>query len=140
MLNPPLKKFYIGFVGSLQVRWGIELEAINEEAAKQEAIRSLPEDSNHWALGDGTNMVIDPEIVSVADLGTQETPDHVLGRLELERKYTEDNEYGQHREHDKQCWIERVTDGYTLLGYWDWVYQMVQEGQQDATQTSSPEE
>lgn len=140
MLNPPVKKFYVEFVGSLPVRWGIELQAINEEVAKEEARRSLPEFSADWSIGDGNEQVVDAEIVSVADLGTQETPDHVLGRLELERKYTEDNEYAQHREHDKQCWIERVNDGYTLLGYWDWVYEKVQEGQQDATQTSAPEE
>lgn len=140
MLNPPLKNFYIEFVGSVPVRWGIELQAINEEVAQEEARRSLPEFSMDWAIGDGNEKVVDAEIVSVADLGTQETPERNLGRLELEQKYTATNEYGQHKEHDKVCWIEKVNDGFTLLGYWDWVYQMVQEEGQDAAQTSPAEE
>lgn len=142
MLNPPLKKFYIEFVGSLQVRWGIELQAINEEAAKQDAIRSLPEDSNYWALGDGTNMVIDPEIVSVADLGTQETPDRDLGRLELEQKYTADGTHWvSHPVYVRDDWVKDVQNGDCEDGYWDWVYNSLQnEDVPDAKETPSPEE
>lgn len=127
MLNPPLKNFYIEFVGSLQVRWGIELQAINEEAAKEEAHRSLPEDSNYWALGDGTNMVIDPKIVSVADLGAQEVRDIDLGRRELEHKYLEaGGDWGHHPIHTRELWKHCVTEEDTVSGYWDWVYDKVQ--------------
>lgn len=123
-----MKKFYIEFVGSLPVRWGIELEAINEEQAKAEAIRSLPEFSMDWSIGDGHEKVIDAEIVSVADLGGEVVKDRDLGRLELETKYTADHGegWGHHPEHSRQVWQNEVVAGDTIEGYWDWVYNMLQ--------------
>lgn len=123
-----MKKFYIEFVGSLPVRWGIELEAINEEQAKAEAIRSLPEFSMDWSIGDGHEKVVDAEIVSVADLGGEVVKDRDLGRLELETKYTADHGegWGHHPEHSRQVWQNEVVAGDTIEGYWDWVYNMLQ--------------
>lgn len=123
-----MKKFYIEFVGSLPVRWGIELEAINEEQAKADAIRSLPEFSMDWAIGDGNEKVVDAEIVSVADLGGEVVKDRDLGRLELETKYTADHGegWGHHPEHSRQVWQNEVVAGDTIEGYWDWVYNMLQ--------------
>lgn len=123
-----MKKFYIEFVGSLPVRWGIELEAINEEQAKADAIRSLPEFSMDWSIGDGHEKVVDAEIVSVADLGGEVVKDRDLGRLELETKYTADHGegWGHHPEHSRQVWQNEVVAGDTIEGYWDWVYNMLQ--------------
>lgn len=123
-----MKKFYIEFVGSLPVRWGIELEAINEEQAKADAIRSLPEFSMDWSIGDGHEKVVDAEIVSVADLGGEVVKDRDLGRLELENKYQGDHAqgWGHHPVHDRNIWRNAVADNDTVSGYWDWVYQMLQ--------------
>lgn len=123
-----MKKFYIEFVGSLPVRWGIDLEALNEEQAKADATRSLPEFSMDWSIGDGHEKVVDAEIVSVADLGGEVVKDRDLGRLELETKYTADHGegWGQHPEHSRQVWQNEVVAGDTIEGYWDWVYNMLQ--------------
>ena len=128
MREQELKKFYIEFVGSVQVRWGIEIEAVDVDQAKEDAIRSLPEDSLPWSFGDGQNQVIDPEIVSVADLGVEIVKDRDLGRLELETKYTADHGegWGHHPEHSRQVWQNEVVAGDTIEGYWDWVYNMLQ--------------
>lgn len=138
-----MKKFYIEFVGSLPVRWGIELEAINEEQAKADAIRSLPEFSMDWSIGDGHEKVVDAEIVSVADLGGEVVKDRDLGRLELETKYTADHGegWGRHPTYTREDWVKDVQNEDTVAGYWDWVYNSLQnEDVPDATQTSSPEE
>lgn len=136
MTDTPLKKFYIEFVGSLPVRWGIELEAVDVEEAKADAIRSLPEFSSDWSIGDGNEQVIEPEIVSVADLGTQEPHDRDLGRLELETKYTacHGDGWGHHPQHGREIWQNAVAEGDTVEGYWDWVYNMLQnEDEPDET-------
>lgn len=127
MREQELKKFYIEFVGSLPVRWGIELEAINEEQAKADAIRSLPEFSMDWSIGDGHEKVIEPEIVSVADLGGEVVKDRDLGRLELEDKYDDGMGGGEHPLHTRAQWKHCVAEDDTASGYWDWVYHKVQE-------------
>lgn len=122
-----MKKFYIEFVGSLPVRWGIELEAINEEQAKADAIRSLPEFSHDWSIGDGNEQVIEPEIVSVADLGGEVVKDRDLGRLELETKYTSDGTHWvSHPAYVRDDWVKDVQNGDCEDGYWDWVYNSLQ--------------
>ena len=128
MREQELKKFYIEFVGSLPVRWGIELEALTEEQAKADAIRSLPEFSHDWSIGDGNEKVVDAEIVSVADLGVEVVKDRDLGRLELEQKYQGDHAqgWGHHPEHSRNIWRNAVADNDTVEGYWDWVYNMLQ--------------
>lgn len=130
-----LKRYYVEFVGSLQVRWGIELDAINEDAAKQEATLSLPESSNEWSLGDGTNSVIDVEIVSCTTEAAV-PHDRDLGRLELEQKYQDGHSqgWGHHPVHGRKIWQNAVAEGDTVEGYWDWVYNMLQnEDEPDET-------
>lgn len=126
MRSQELKKFYISFVGSLPVQWGIELEAVSEEVAKAEAILSLPEFSADWTIGDGNEKVVDAEIVSVTDFGVQEVKDWDLGRRELESKYTAENDWGDHPKYVRYNWVDDVTAGNTQLGYWDWVYHSLQ--------------
>lgn len=128
MTESRLKKFYISFVGSLPVHWGIELEAATEEQAKEDAIRSLPEFSMDWSIGDGNEKVVDAEIVSVTDFGTQEPADRDLGRLELENKYTADHGegWGHHPIHTRDLWKHCIAEDDTVDGYWDWVYNKLQ--------------
>lgn len=127
MREQELKKFYIEFVGSLQVRWGIELDALDAKEAEADARRSLPESSNDWTLGDGTNPVIDVEMTGCTELAT-EVKDRDLGRLELENKYQGDHAqgWGHHPVHSRTIWRNAVADNDTVSGYWDWVYQMLQ--------------
>lgn len=127
MREQGLKKFYIEFVGSLPVRWGIEIEAISEEVAKEEATRSLPEFSMDWSIGDGHEKVIDAGIVSVADLGVEAVKDRDLGRLELEHKYTSDGTHWvSHPAYVRDDWVKDVQNGDCEDGYWDWVYNSLQ--------------
>lgn len=127
MREQELKKFYIEFVGSLPVRWGIELEALTEEQAKADAIRSLPEFSADWSIGDGNEKVVDAEIVSVADLGVEVVKDRDLGRLELEQKYTSDGTHWvSHPAYVRDDWVKDVQNGDCEDGYWDWVYNSLQ--------------
>ena len=128
-----MKRYYVEFVGSLQVRWSIEIESSSEQLAKEDAIRSLPESSNDWALGDVTNSVIDVELVSCTteDL---EPHDRDLGRLELEDKYDDGMGGGEHPLHTRSQWKHCVAEDDTASGYWDWVYHMVQsEDEPDET-------
>lgn len=127
MREQELKKFYIEFVGSLPVRWGIEIEAISEEVAKEEATRSLPEFSADWSIGDGHEKVIDAGIVSVADLG-EVVKDRDLGRLELEQKYSDGHSegWGHHPIHTRDLWKYCIAEDDTVDGYWDWVYNKIQ--------------
>lgn len=135
-----MPKFYVELLGTLQVRWGIEMEAATRDIAEAEALRSAPEDSNHWALG--TNPVTNIEVDEVSVL-PQETPDRDLGRLELETKYTADHGegWGHHPLHTRKLWQHCVACDDTVDGYWDWVYNKLQnEDVPDGTQTSPAEE
>lgn len=127
MKDRELATFYVEFVGSLQVRWGIEVTAISSAAAEEEARRSLPESSDNWSLGDGTNPVIDVEMVSCTTQAP-EIRDRDLGRLELETKYTSDNGdgWGRHPTYTREDWMLDVQNEDTVAGYWDWVYNSLQ--------------
>lgn len=123
-----MKKFYIEFVGSLQVRWGIELDALDAKEAEADARRGLPESSHDWALGDSTNPVIDVELVSCTAQAPEIT-DRDLGRLELELKYSAGHSegWGHHPVHTRALWKHCIAEDDTVDGYWDWVYQKLQD-------------
>lgn len=127
MRQPELTKFYVEFVGSIQVRWGIEVEAESSSAAQREARLSIPESSNDWSLGDGTNPVIDVEVINCTPAPVV-PHDRDLGRLELETKYTSDNGdgWGRHPTYTREDWMRDVQNEDTVAGYWDWVYNSLQ--------------
>jgi hypothetical protein len=116
-----MPKFYVNLTGQLVTVWGIEVEAEDEEQAKKEALLSAPDDPDFW--GRATNAVTDIQVTEVEQL-TLQLVDRHLGRLELEEIYTAKG--GEHHEHTKGGWFDHVAEGYTLLGYWDWVYQELQ--------------
>lgn len=121
-----MKKFYIEFVGSLPVRWGIELESISHIQASKDARLSLPESGLEWSLGDDTNPVIDVEMVGCTEVGEPEIRDRDLGLLELEAKYDDDFGEGEHPSYTRALWKHCVAENETVSGYWYWVYHKLQ--------------
>lgn len=119
------KKYLVEFVGSIQARWSIEIESTSYSQAEEDARRCLPDSSLAWSLGDGTNQVIDVELVDCTLLGA-EAPDRDLGRLALEAKYTPDEEWGEHPVYVRIDWRTDVVNEDTQSSYWDWVYNSLQ--------------
>lgn len=139
---PELQKYYVEFVGSIQVRYGVEVESTSYSEAEEWARRSLPESSLDWSLGDGTNPVIDVELVDCTLLSEKEPHDRDLGRLELEQKYTADGTHWvSHPVYVRDDWVKDVQNGDCEVGYWDWVYDSLHnEDEPDGTETSPAEE
>lgn len=137
----PLEKYYVEFTGSIQVRWGIEVESSSYSQAEEDARRSLPETSLDWSLGDSSNPVIDVEMVSCT-MADREPHDRELGRLELETKYTSNDEgWGRHPTYTREDWIRDVQNEDTVASYWDWVYNSLQnEDVPDAKEAPAAEE
>lgn len=62
------------------------------------------------------------EAISIVDPKS----DHELSALQLEDKYTGSGGWGENPEWPRQVWREEVLNEDTQCGYWDWVYNNVQ--------------
>jgi hypothetical protein len=59
------------------------------------------------------------------------TDDMELTALQMQDKYSpNDGGWGGHPDYEFDEWRQEVADENTLLGYWDWVYNAVQRGDQ----------
>lgn len=120
-----MPKFYVELLGTVEVRWGIQVTAATVDDAEQEVLRSAPErEPMSWKLGaEVLNIHVD-EVDTLED----EPRDKDLGRLELEDKYSEKDggTWGHHPVYHRYQWKQDVEEDNTVCGYWDWVYNKVQ--------------
>ncbi len=53
-------------------------------------------------------------------------PDRDLSPEQLDDKYNRDG-YGGHPEYTREFWRHEAFEGDTLLGYWEWVYNQIND-------------
>lgn len=119
-----MPKFYVELDGTVSVKWGIEVEATTVDIAEQEALDSAPRyEPMSWKLGTEVVGINVEEVDTLPD----EPRDIDMGRRELEMKYSQDGkDWGHHPLHTRELWKHCVTEEDTVSGYWDWVYEKIQ--------------
>lgn len=54
------------------------------------------------------------------------TPENSLSLAQLEDKYRTSTNWGHHHTYHRQWWMDEVAKEDTICGYWEWVYNKIQ--------------